>query len=118
MNIYLLMLLLHFLFMTAAVAAAALVGYAALRLRAAETVAEASRWGAFVEKVKVTFPIASLGLIGSGAYMTYKVWSWSTPWVVAGLAGLIAIMLLGAGVEVGRALQFILKPVKTLFDHS
>jgi hypothetical protein len=95
-------LFLHFVFLLAAVAAAALSGFAALSLRRAETATEAIRWGASVRRVVPVFPIASLGLIGTGAYMTSKVWSWSTPWIIASLGGLIAIILLGAGVEGSR----------------
>lgn len=102
MNVYSLMLFFHFVFLIAAVAATALVGYAALRLRSAETAADATLWGNFVRRVVPVFPIASLGLIGTGAYMTAIAWSWSTPWVIAGLAGLFMIMLLGSGVEGSR----------------
>jgi len=93
------MLFLHFAFMIAAVAASALAGFAAWRLRCVQSSAEAVQWAQFVRRVVPTFPVASLGLLGTGAYMTSKLWTWSTPWVIAGLAGLIAIMLLGAGVE-------------------
>jgi len=39
--------------------------------------------------------------------MTQSAWSWSTPWIVAGLVGLAMIILLGSGVEAsrGRALK-------------
>lgn len=103
MSVYSLMLFLHFIFLICAVAASALAGFAALRLRSVETAAEAAHWGAFVRRVVPTFPVASVGLIGTGAYMTSKVWTWSTPWILAGLAGLITIMMLGAGVEGQRA---------------
>jgi len=102
MSAYSLMLFLHFVFLTAAVAAAALTGFAALRLRGAESSAEAMGWGKFIRRVARSFPVASLGLIGTGAYMTSESWSWSTPYIVAGLAGLVTIMLLGAGVEGSR----------------
>ena len=103
MNAYQLTLFLHFVFLAAAVAAAALTGYAALHLRSSETAADAVWWGGFVRRVVRIFPIASLGLIVTGGYMAHRAWGWSAPWVIAGLAGLIAIMLLGAGVEGARA---------------
>ncbi len=96
------MLFLHFIFLLCAVAAAAVAGLAALRLRAVESPTEAMRWEAVVRRVVPLFPVASLGLIGTGAYMTIRIWTWSTPWILAGLAGLIAIMLLGAGLEGSR----------------
>jgi hypothetical protein len=39
--------------------------------------------------------------------MTQSAWSWSTPWIIAGLAGLAMIVLLGSVVEAsrGRALK-------------
>ena len=102
MNSYSLMLFLHFVFMIAAVGATAIAGLAALRLRRVESAADALRWEELVRRVVPVFPVASIGLIGTGAYMTSKVWTWTAPWVVAGLAGLFMIMLLGAGVEGGR----------------
>ena len=60
-----------------------------------------------IGKVVPVFPAATLGLLGSGTYMTQTAWSWSTPWIVAGLTGLAMIMLLGSGLEAsrGRALK-------------
>lgn len=92
-------LFLHLLFLLAATVATALAGYAALGLRRAASPMEAARWGGMVERVVPAFPVAALGLFGSGAYMTQDSWSWSTPWVVGGITGLAVIMLLGAGVE-------------------
>jgi hypothetical protein len=97
------MLFLHLSFLVAAVAAASLAGFAALRLRGAQSAAEARAWGDSIRRVVVVFPVASLGLIGTGAYMTSAAWSWSTPWIVAGLAGLFMIMLLGGAGEGRRA---------------
>lgn len=96
---YSLMLFLHLVFLICAVAAMALTGLAALRLGGTETAAEAMHWGEFVRRLVPIFPVASLGLIGTGAYMTSEAWSWKAPWVIAGLAGLFLIILLGAGVE-------------------
>ena len=60
-----------------------------------------------IENVVRIFAPATLGLLASGAYMTQSAWSWSTPWIVAGLVGLAMIILLGAGLEAsrGRALK-------------
>ena len=91
------------MFLIVAVAAAALAGFAALRLRGAESSAEATGWGDLIRRVVALFPVASLGLIGTGAYMTSEAWSWSTPWIVAGLAGLFMIMVLGGAGEGMRA---------------
>jgi hypothetical protein len=103
LSTYSLMLFLHLSSLVAAVAAASLAGFAALRLRGAQSAAEARAWGDSIRRVVVVFPVASLGLIGTGAYMTSAAWSWSTPWIVAGLAGLFMIMLLGGAGEGRRA---------------
>jgi hypothetical protein len=60
-----------------------------------------------IGKVVPVFPAASIGLLGSGAYMTQSAWSWSTPWIVGGLVGLAMIVVLGSGLEAsrGRALK-------------
>jgi len=103
LSTYSLMLFLHLVFLVAAVAAAALAGFAALRLRGAGSSAEATAWGDLIRRVVAVFPLSSFGLIGTGAYMTSEAWSWSTPWIIAGLAGLFMIMLLGGAGEGMRA---------------
>jgi hypothetical protein len=85
-------------FLVAAVAAT-LAGFAAWRLRGAGSAREAAEWGMLIDRVVHAFPVATLGLVGSGAYMTEDVWSWSTPWIVASIVGLGLIVVLGAGIE-------------------
>lgn len=60
-----------------------------------------------IGKVVRVFAPATLGLLGSGAYLTQTAWRWSTPWIVSGLVGLAMIVLLGSGLEAsrGRALK-------------
>jgi len=41
------------------------------------------------------FPIAILGLFGSGAYMTSDVWTWSTGWIQVGIAALVVLAIQG-----------------------
>jgi len=107
MDVYALTLFFHLLFLLAAVAAASLSTFAALRLRAAGDVEEVRRWHALIQKIVPAFPVASLGLFATGAYMTERLRDWSMPWIWASLAGLAAIALLGSGVEArrGRALM-------------
>lgn len=104
---YSIALFFHLVSLLAAGGATALAGYAALRLRIATSPPEVARWGMMIGKVVRVFPPATLGLLGSGAYMTQTAWSWSTPWIIAGLVGLAMIVLLGSGVEAsrGRALK-------------
>jgi hypothetical protein len=104
---YSLALFFHLVFVLAAGAASALAGYAALRMRTAGHAPEVARWGMMIGKVVRVFPVATLGLLGTGAYMTASGWSWSTPWIISGLVGLAAIVALGSGLEAsrGRALK-------------
>jgi hypothetical protein len=52
-------------------------------------------WGSVAGKTARTFPIAVLGLFGTGAYMTIDVWTWSTGWIAVSIAGLVLIALQG-----------------------
>jgi hypothetical protein len=102
---YSIALFLHLISLLAAGAGAALAGYAALHLRAATSPADVARWGMMIGRVVRVFPPATLGLLSSGAYMTQAAWSWSTPWIVAGVVGLAMIVLLGSGLEASRGRQ-------------
>lgn len=102
MTTYPILLFLHLLFVLAASVAAALTMYGALCLRGAESSAEAGRWLGLIGRVVPLFPLAAIGLLATGAFLTAERWSWSLPWVQAALVGLILIMALGSGVEAGR----------------
>jgi hypothetical protein len=61
-------------------------------------------------KVGKFFPIAILGLFGTGAYMTSETtfpWTWSTPWIEVGIAALVVLTVQGAGIgeRTGHKLQ-------------
>lgn len=107
MTPYSLALFLHLLFVLLASAAAALSTFAIVRLRRARSVGDAIAWGSLVARIVPAFPVAVLGLLGTGAYMTQVRWSWSTPWVDAAAAVLGLLVILGTGVEGsrGRALR-------------
>lgn len=107
MSAYSVVLFVHLLALLLATMAAAVAFYAALQLREATTPPEAARWGRLVGAVTPAFPVASLTLLGSGAYMTQDQWTWTAPWIDAGLVGLGLITVCGAGVEAnrGRALK-------------
>jgi hypothetical protein len=104
---YALVLFLHLLGLLTAAAAAALAFFAALQLRAAATTAEIARWARLTKAVVPAFPVATLLLLGSGAYLTQVGWGWTTPWIDAGIAGLALIVACGSGIEAsrGRALE-------------
>jgi uncharacterized membrane protein len=46
-------------------------------------------------KIGRLFPIAILGLFGSGAYMTSDVWTWGTGWIVVGVVALVVLAVQG-----------------------
>jgi hypothetical protein len=71
-------------------------------LRDSPSAEEARRWASLIGRVTPAFPAATLGLLLSGGYMAYQQWSWSTPWIVAGAAGLALIVALGMGIEARR----------------
>jgi hypothetical protein len=102
MPAYTIALFFHFLSLALAIVGASLATYAALRLRLAATLDEVRTWGAFTAKVVRVFPIATLGLLVTGGYLAHALSAWSEPWVLTSLFSLIAINILGAGVEGGR----------------
>jgi hypothetical protein len=88
-------LYLHFLSLFLGVGAAAVVGVCLFRLRAAETLTDAAPWGMLAGQTERVFPVAILGLFGTGAYMTSDVWTWSTHWIDVSIAGLVLVTLQG-----------------------
>jgi hypothetical protein len=108
---YSVVLYVHLLSLVLAMATASLVTYASLQIRAAETIPDIARWGAPIKRVVPAFPVAAIGLFGTGAYMTQHLWSWSTPWIYSAIAGLAIIVVLGDGIDAtrGRALERELK---------
>jgi hypothetical protein len=66
-----------------------------LRLRAAETLEAAAPWGRLAGDIEKAFPVAIVGLFGSGAYLTSDVWTWGTSWIVLAIVGLAVLSLQG-----------------------
>jgi uncharacterized membrane protein len=67
----------------------------AFQLRAAQTLEDAVPWGVLAGKIGPAFPVAILGLFGTGAYMTSDVWTWDTGWIDVGIAGLVVLAVQG-----------------------
>ncbi len=103
MNAYAIALFVHLLSLLVACAAASLTTFFGLRLRDASSQAEAGTWLALTRRVVPAFPVAVLGLLGTGIYLTRQRWSWSMPWIGAALIGLGLIVMLGSGVEAARS---------------
>ena len=67
-------------------------------LELSRTLETAVPWGMLSGKVAKLFPVAILGLFATGAYMTHKFWTWSTPWIVVAIVVLVVLAVQGAGI--------------------
>ena len=95
MDTYHVVLYIHLLALFVGVGAAAVLLACLIQLRGAQTLADAVPWGMVAGKTARLFPIAILGLFGTGAYMTTDVWTWSTRWIDVSIAGLVVLALQG-----------------------
>jgi hypothetical protein len=95
LDTYQVVLYIHFLALFVGVGAAAILVLCLFQLRGARTLADAVPWGRVAGRVGNAFPIAILGLFGSGAYLTSDVWTWSTGWIDVGIAALVLLALQG-----------------------
>lgn len=102
MPAYSVVLYVHLLALLLATGASTVALYAALQLRGAATPGDVARWARVVKAVVPAFPVATLLLLGSGAYLTQVGWGWTTPWIDAGIAGLALLVANGSGVENAR----------------
>jgi hypothetical protein len=97
------MLYIHFISLLIGFGAASVIVVCLFKLRSAQTVTEAAPWATLAGQAERVFPIAVLGLFGSGAYMTSKVWTWNTGWIDVGIVVLVLLVVQGAGVAGRRA---------------
>jgi hypothetical protein len=101
LNTYHYVLYVHLLSLLVGIGAGSVLLACLFQLRAARTVEQAVPWGIVSGKVARLFPVAILGLYGSGAYLTSETtfpWSWSTRWVDVAIAGLAVVTVQGAGI--------------------
>jgi hypothetical protein len=101
LNTYHYVLYIHLISLFVGIGAGSVLLVCLFQLRAARTLEQAVPWGMVSGKVAKLFPVAILGLFGSGAYMTtssFAAWSWSTRWIDVGIAGLVLLTIQGAGV--------------------
>ena len=98
MNTYHYVLYVHLLALFIGIGAGSVLLACLFQLRAARTVEAAVPWGMLSGKVAKLFPVAILGLFGTGAYMTSDFWTWSTPWIDLGIVGLVVLTVQGAGI--------------------
>jgi hypothetical protein len=110
LDTYHVVLYIHLLALFVGIGAGTVLIVCLFQLRAARTLAEAGPWGRVAGKVGLVFPVAILGLFGSGAYMTSEVWTWDSTWIDVAIGGLVVLALQGpllaerSGKKVGQAL--------------
>ena len=114
MNTYHYVLYVHLLSLFVGIGAGSVLLACLLRLRAARTLEQAAPWGMMAGQVGKFFPVAILGLFGSGLYLTTEdtfPWSMGTGWVDIGIVALVVLFVQGAGIaertghKLGAALQ-------------
>ena len=98
MNTYHYVLYVHLLALFVGIGAGSVLLTCLFQLRAARTLEQAVPWGMVSGKVAKLFPVAILGLFGTGAYMTSDFWTWGTPWIVLGIVGLVVLGAQGGGI--------------------
>jgi hypothetical protein len=98
LNTYHYVLYVHLLALFIGIGAGSVLLACLFQLRAAPTAEQAVPWGILSGKVARLFPVAILGLFGTGAYMTSDVWTWSTRWIEVAIAGLVLLAVQGAGI--------------------
>lgn len=107
MDTYHVVLYVHLLALFVGVGAGAVLSVCLFQLRSAQTLGDAVPWARVAGKTERAFPVAILGLFGSGAYMTSDVWTWSTSWILVSIVGLVVVSLQGpiVGGRAGRKLE-------------
>jgi hypothetical protein len=95
LNAYDVVLYVHLLALFVGIGAAAVLLVCLFQLRAARTLEQAVPFGKVAGKAGMFFPVAILGLFGSGAYMTSSQWSWGTRWIDVAIAGLVVLAVQG-----------------------
>ena len=111
MDTYHYVLYIHLLSLLVGIGAAAVLSVCLFQLRAARELTDALPWGRVAGKVGRFFPIAILGLFGSGAYMTSDIWTWSTGWIQVGIAALVVLAIQGPVIaeRSGKKLEHVLR---------
>lgn len=111
MDTYHYVLYIHLVSLFVGIGAAAILSVCLFQLRGARELTDALPWGKVAGKVGRFFPVAILGLFGSGAYMTSDVWTWSTGWIEVGIAALVVLAIQGPVIaeRSGKKLEHALK---------
>jgi hypothetical protein len=99
MTAYELALFTHMLGVVTLFAAIALVETAGARLRRAGNVQHVRLWIDRTRGAAPLFPVALLTVLGSGLFMAADSWTFTTPWVVVAIAGVIVMGGIGGSVQ-------------------
>jgi hypothetical protein len=95
LDTYHVVLYIHFLALLVGFGAGIVEAACLIKLRSAETLEAAVPWGQLAGQIEKAFPVAIVGLYGSGIYMTHHFWSFSTSWIVLPIVGLAVLSLQG-----------------------
>ena len=95
MDAYHVVLYVHILSLLIGISAGVVATICLLKLRRAETLADAAPWGQLTGQIEKAFPVSIVGLYATGAYMTSQYWTWSTSWIVIPIVGLAVLSLQG-----------------------
>jgi hypothetical protein len=95
MDAYHVVLDVHILSLLVGISAGVIATVCLLKLRRAETLADAAPWGQLAGQIEKAFPVSIVGLYATGAYMTSQFWTWSTSWIVIPIVGLAVLSLQG-----------------------
>jgi hypothetical protein len=111
LDTYQYVLYIHLLSLLVGIGAATVLSVCLFQLRGARELTDALPWGRVAGKTGRMFPIAILGLFGSGAYMTSDIWTWSTGWIQVGIAALVVLAIQGPLIaeRSGKKLEHALK---------
>jgi uncharacterized membrane protein len=111
LDTYHVVLYIHLLSLFVGIGAASVLVVCLFQLRGATELTDAIPWGVVAGKIGRLFPIAILGLFGSGAYMTSDVWTWDSGWIVVGIVALVVLGVQGPliGERSGKRLEHALR---------
>lgn len=101
MDLYAIALFIHFVGLIVLFSAFVLHARGDRQLRRATSMEQAHVCIMLLKASGPMFPVGSMLLLLSGLYMSQPRWSFSTPWVTVGIAGVIAMSVIG-GIVGGR----------------
>jgi hypothetical protein len=108
LNTYHYVLYVHFLSLFVGIGAGAVLLACLFQMRAARTLETAVPWGMLSGRVAKLFPVAILGLFGTGAYLASETtfpWGWRTPWIDVAIVVLVLLGVQGGGIGEHAAKQ-------------